>query len=71
MERYSIEINDFEKFTSVINDFRKNEFDVPKIIEKYITVISIQDKIEKETSKFNHLYNQKRELDKSISFLQD
>ncbi len=36
-ERYSIEINDFEKFTSVINDFRKNEFDVPKIIEKYIS----------------------------------
>ncbi len=34
-------------------------------------MISIEDKIEKETSKFNLLYKQKIELDKSISFLQD
>jgi hypothetical protein len=45
--------------------------DTPKIIEKYISAISIEDKIEKETSDFNCLYNQKMELDKSVSYLQD
>jgi hypothetical protein len=70
-ESYSIGINDFERFVSVINAFRKYEFDVPKIIEKYISAISIEDKIEKETNDFNFLYKQKIELDKSASYLQD
>ncbi len=70
-ERYSIGINDFKRFTSVINDFRNLDLDVPKIIEKYISAISIEDKIEKETSKFNFLFNQKMELEKSVSYLQD
>ena len=48
-ERYSIKIDDFEKFTSVINDFKKNGFDAPKIMEKYISAISLDDKIKQET----------------------
>ena len=47
-ERYSIKIKDFKKFVSVINDFKKNGFDAPKILEKYISTISIEDKIKKK-----------------------
>ena len=65
-ERYSITIDDFENFTSVINDFKKNGFDAPKIMEKYISAISLDDKIKKETDEIKILYDQKMELKKDL-----
>lgn len=71
-ERYSIKIDDdFEKFTSVINDFKKNGFDASKIMEKYISAISLDDKIKKENDELKILYSQKLELNKNLSYLQD
>jgi predicted transcriptional regulator len=70
-ERYYIKIEDFEKFTSVINDFKINEFDIAKIMEKYITAISLDDKIKKENAEIQILYNQKLELNKSVALWQD
>jgi hypothetical protein len=70
-ERYYIKIEDFEKFTSVINDFKINEFDIAKIMEKYITAISLDDKIKKENAEIQILYNQKLELNKSVALWRD
>ncbi len=69
-ERYSIKIDDFENFTSVINDFKKNGFDAPKIMEKYISAISLDDKIKKENDEVKVLYGQ-MELNKDLSYLQE
>ena len=71
-ERYSIKIDDdFEKFTSVINDFKKNGFDASKIMEKYISAISLDDKIKKDTDELKIRHSQKLELNKDLSYLQD
>jgi membrane protease subunit (stomatin/prohibitin family) len=66
-KRFTLKIEDFEKFTSVINDFKKNGFDAPKIMEKYISSISLDDKINKETDEIQILYSQKIELNKSMA----
>ncbi len=70
-DKYSIKIEDFEKFAKVINDFRNLDWDVPKIMEKYMTAISLDDKIKKETNEINNLYASKMELNKSVLYLQD
>jgi hypothetical protein len=70
-ERYFIKIEDFEKFTSVINDFKKNGFDAPKIMEKYISSITLDDKIKQDTDKINTLYGHTMELNNSVLYLQD
>ncbi len=70
-ERFAIKIDDFEKFVSVINDFKKNGFDAPKILEKYISAISLDDKIKKENDEIQMIYNQKIELNKSVALWQD
>jgi predicted RNA-binding protein with EMAP domain len=70
-ERFTIKIEDFEKFTSVVNDFKKNGFDITKIMEKYISSISLDDKIKKESDELQILYNQKIELNKSVALWQD
>ncbi|MER5175181.1 MAG: hypothetical protein ABJB76_01700 [Candidatus Nitrosocosmicus sp.] len=70
-ERYSMKIEDFENFTSVINAFKKNGFDAPKIMEKYISAISLDDKIKKEDDEIKILYGQKVELNKDLSYLQE
>jgi hypothetical protein len=64
-ERYYIKVEDFEKFTSVVNDFKKNGSDAPKIMEKYISAISLDDKIKKENAEIQILYNQKLGLKKN------
>ncbi len=71
LERYSIKINDFEKFTSVINDFKKNGFDITKIMEKYISAITLDDKIENDTDKIKILYGQKMALGKNLLYLHE
>ena len=58
-ERFTIKIEDFETFTSVINDFKKNGFDIAKIMEKYISAISLEDKIKKESDEIQILHSQK------------
>ncbi len=68
-ERYSIKIEDFEKFTSVVNDFKKNGFDIAKIMEKYISAISLDDKIKKENDEIQILIRQKIELNKSVAYV--
>jgi hypothetical protein len=70
-ERFTIKIEDFEKFTSVVNDFKKNGFDITKIMEKYISSISLDDKIKKESDELQILYNQKIELKKELPMWQD
>jgi hypothetical protein len=70
-ERLTLKIDDFEKFVSIINDFKINEFDIAKIMEKYITAISLDDKIKKENAEIQILYNQKLELNKSVALWQD
>jgi hypothetical protein len=70
-ERLTLKIDDFEKFVSIINDFKINEFDIAKIMEKYITAISLDDKIKKENAEIQILYNQKIELNKSVTLWQD
>ena len=70
-ERFAIKIDDFEKFTSVINDFKKDGFDAPKIMEKYISAISLEDKIKKDNAEIQIFYNQKIELNKSVAVWQD
>jgi hypothetical protein len=70
-ERFTLKIEDFEKFVSVINDFKKNGFDAPKILEKYMSAISLDDKIKKENAEIHMLYNQKIELNKSMALWQD
>ncbi len=39
----SFVIDDFEKFVRVINDFKKDGLDAPKIMETYISAISLYD----------------------------
>ncbi len=70
-ERFAIKIDDFEKFVSVINDFKKNGFDALKIMEKYISAISLDDKIKKDNAEIQMIYNQKIELNKSVALWQD
>jgi hypothetical protein len=70
-ERYHIKIDDFEKFTSVINDFKKNGFDIAKIMEKYISSISLDYNIKQETDKINTLYGHTKELNNFVLYLQD
>jgi hypothetical protein len=70
-ERFTIKIDDFEKFVSVINDFKKNGFDAPKILEKYMSAISLDDKINKDNYEVQMLYSQKLELNKSLVVWQD
>ncbi len=70
-ERYSIGIDDFEKFTKLINDFRNLGLDIPKIIEKYVTAITIEDKIQEETQKLDRLRMQSKQLNDSLLNWQD
>jgi hypothetical protein len=70
-ERFTLKIEDFEKFVSVINDFKKNGFDAPKILEKYMSAISLDDKIKKDNAEIRMIYNQKIELNKSVALWQD
>ena len=62
---YSIGIEDFEKFAKLINDFRNLDLDIPKIIEKYITAVSIEDKIKEESQKLDRLKMQTIQANKS------
>jgi hypothetical protein len=70
-ERFTVKIEDFEMFTSVINDFKKNGFDIAKIMEKYISAISLDDKIKKESDEIQILHSQKIESNKSLALWQD
>ena len=70
-EGYSIGIEDFEKFAKLINDFRNLDLDIPKIIEKYITAISIEDKIKEESQKLDRLKMQTIQLNDSLLNWQD
>jgi hypothetical protein len=54
-ERFAIKIEDFEKFTSVVNDFKNNGFDIAKIMEKYISAISLDDKIKRENDELDSI----------------
>ncbi len=71
LERYSIGIDDFEKFTKLINDFRNLGLDIPKIIEKYVTAITIEDEIQEETQKLERLKMQTTQLNNSLLNWQD
>ncbi len=68
---YSIDVDDFEKFAKLINDFRNLDLNIPKIIEKYITVISIEDKIKEESQKLDRLKMQTIEANNSLLNWQD
>ncbi len=68
---YSIGVDDFEKFAKLINDFRNLDLNIPKIIEKYITVISIEDKIKEESQKLDRLKMQTIEANNSLLNWQD
>jgi biotin operon repressor len=70
-ERFTIKIEDFGTFTSVINDFKKNGFDIVKIMEKYISAISLEDKIKKESDELQILHSQKIESNKSVVLWQE
>ena len=70
-ERFAIKIDDFEKFTYVVNDFKKNGFDIAKIMEKYISAISLDDKIKKDNTEIQMIYHQKIELNKFVTLWQD
>ncbi len=70
-ERFTIKIEDFGTFTSVINDFKKNGFDIAKIMEKYISAISLDDKIKKESDELQILHSQKIESNKTLALWQD
>ncbi len=71
-ERFSIDVDeDFEKFAKLFNDFRIIDFNLPKIMEKYITAISIKDKIKEETQKLEMLQKQNAQLNNSIFCLQN
>jgi len=68
---YSIGIDDFKKFAKLINDFRDLDLDIPKIIEKYITLISIEDKIKEENQNLDRLKMQTMEANNSLLKWQD
>ncbi len=71
-ERFSIDIDeDFKKFANLFNEFRKVDFKFPKIIEKYVTAQSIEDKIKEETLKLERLQNQKVQLNNSLVYWQN
>ncbi len=50
---------------------KKNEFDIAKIMEKCLSIISLDDEIKKGDNEIHLLYNQKIELRKSLALLQD
>ena len=71
-ERYSIDIdNDFEKFAKLINDLRNLGLDIPKIIEKYVAAISMEDKIQQETQHLETLQKENTQLYNSLLIWQD
>jgi DNA repair exonuclease SbcCD ATPase subunit len=70
-ESYSIGVDDFEKFAKLINDFRNLDLEIPKIIDKYLTVNSMEDKIQEETQRLERLKMQTAELNNNLLYGQD
>ncbi len=70
-EKYSIEIDDSEIFVKVVNDFKKNEFDIPQIINECTSAISLRVQITKNEIEIKILQGQKTELNNSVINFQD
>ena len=70
-ERYSIKIDDFEIFAKVVNDFKKNDFDMPQIINECTSAISLRQQIKKNEDEIKILQDKKTELNNSVINFQD